>query len=139
MLRAVIFLLHSGHFLIDRTAVSIQFLQKTWPHVVVQGSRVRTSSRQTGHLYTTSVDWFSSSERVRLGDEGLVLRGVCTELSRRLGFALAGVSWRRTRREVSGEHRSMMVSGERILADCGEEYISKLDRSIISIGSTGNE
>lgn len=91
MFRAVVFLLHSGHFLIDRTAVSMQSLQKTWPHVVVQGSRVRTSSRQTGHLYTASVDLSSSAERVRLGDVGLLVRGVCSELSRRLRLALAGV------------------------------------------------
>lgn len=141
------FLLHSGHFLVDRTAVSMQDLQKTWPHVVVHGSRGRTSSRQTGHLYHISAVLSSSAERARFGGDGLVEHDVTKDVSRCALFARAAVlvaselplrresiSGRGTgRRDVSGEHKSIIASGERSLAVRG--WTSKLDRSIISIGS----
>lgn len=148
MLRTVIFLLHSGHFLVDRTAVSMQDLQKTWPHVVEHGSRVRTSSRQTGHLYHMSAVLSSSAERARFGGDGLVARDVTKDVSRRVLFARAvlvatepplrrgSITGRGTgRRDVSGEHKSIIASGERSLAVRG--WTSKLDRSIISMGSPG--
>lgn len=144
MLRDVVFLLQSGHFLFDRTAVSMQVLQKTWPHEVEHGSRVRTSSRQTGHLYHVSDDLSSSAERARFGGDGLVARDISVDVLRRIRFARAVLVatdpalWRGTmRREVSGEHKSIIASGERSLAVCG--WTSKLDRSIISIGSPGGE
>lgn len=147
MERWVTFLLHRGHLWVDCTAVRMQFLQNMWPQRVEEGSRLRTLSKQTGHLYDSSHGSVFSTCLCFGGETPTPLTSSTTtgwsldvfNNRRRLtqdcgSLESARLMYVGSWRLGSGEHRSMIASGARLLADRGIGLNSMFDRSIKSTG-----